>query len=105
MMSDQPAKPVNPLDDLQRFSQSSLPRQHTSGRRELRREDYARGLTIHAKPKSVDEKTRALVTGEMIATDPIRRAEPKRGGLSKKAWKKLRKAAQAVEDQSNDPAT
>jgi hypothetical protein len=86
----------NPLDDLQQFSQSSLPqpaKTHSSGRRELRREDYARGLTIHAKPKSLDEKTRALVAGEMIATDPIRRAAVKRGGMTKKEWKRVRRAA------------
>lgn len=88
-------KPTNPLDNLQQFNSLDLPsppRQHTSGRRELRSSILSRGVNIMARARTVAEKTAALVKGEMFATLPVKRKEPKRGGMTKKAWKKARRA-------------
>lgn len=86
----------NPLDDLQQFDSSSLPsapRQHTSGRRELRRQLLSRGITIHARPKTEEDRLRALAGNENIETLPVKRTVPKRRGMTKKEWKRARREA------------
>lgn len=78
-------KPLNPLSGLAEFSG---PKQHSSGRRELRAERNAMGFTIHARPKNEDEALKARLTGEMVETLPIRRAQPK---VSKKQQAKMKR--------------
>lgn len=71
---------LNPLDDLLSGNfHADVPRLHTSGRRESRT-TQTKG---YYRPRP-DGKEGTL---------PIKRAEPKRGGLSKKEWKKLRRKA------------
>jgi len=75
---------LNPIDDiLSGTYESDAPRQHTGGRRELRAEAHARGITIHAKAKTVEDANRARLTGELIPTLPIKRATPKVKGKKK----------------------
>ena len=83
---------TNPLDDLQQFSQSDLPRQHSCGRRELRQQQLANGIRLRVQPRSVEDKLKAVV-GEWIDSAPIRRTEPK--GLTKKQRNKLKKASRS----------
>jgi hypothetical protein len=71
----------------------SYPRPRT-GRRELRAALLARGVIIHANPATEADR-QAAARGELAATLPVRRKEPKRGGLSKKEWKRARRAARA----------
>lgn len=103
---------TNPLDDL--TQQPTLPptsapapapaRQHTSGRRESRRDFYARGITIrHQSPtkKVEDEKLAIAKTGmPSSVTAPIKRkaGEEKRGGMTKKEWKRARREAREKSD-------
>ncbi len=96
-------RPQNPLDALAQFDPAQLPappRRHTSGRRELRAENLARGVTVHARPRTAADKEKAAIAGVSIATLPVRRAEPKRGGMTKKAYKKLRRLQRAETGQS-----
>ena len=81
-------EPLNPLSSL---SDYIAPKRHTSGRRELRAEILANGVTMYVRPKSQDDLIKTMLTGPTVYTLPIKRAEPKRGGLSKKEWKRLRK--------------
>ena len=84
---------LNPLDDLLDGTFTSpVPRLHSSGRREQRAQMHARGITIHAKAKTSADAERAMLTGEMIATLPIKRKEPKRPeGMSARQWRKYRR--------------
>lgn len=83
---------LNPLDDILNGTfKSPAPRLHSSGRREQRASMRARGITIHAKAKTPAEAERAMLTGAMIGTLPIKRKEPKYGGLTRKQYKKLRR--------------
>lgn len=79
---------LNPLSSLMEFS---APKEHSSGRRELRAERNAMGFMIHAHPKSKEDAERAAATGEMIATLPIRRISPIYPQLSKKERAKLKR--------------
>lgn len=90
--------PINPLDNLTNYEQPLATRAHTSGRRELRSSLLSRPITIHAHPRSQQEASKATLTGEMVGTLPIRRAVPKRGGMTKKEWKskEQREARQAA---------
>ena len=64
-----------------------------TGRRELRLALAARGTTIHARPRSLDARLYASLTGDLIPTDPVKRREPKRpAGISARQAKRLRKA-------------
>jgi len=76
---------MNRLDELASFTS---PKVHSSGRRELRNQLLSRPITIHAKPRSEADKARAMM-GELIDTDPIKRATPKVKGK-----KKLKRRAQ-----------
>lgn len=85
---------LNPLDDLLDGTfKSPAPRLHSSGRREQRAQMRARGVTIHAKAKTPQEAERAVLTGAMIETLPVKRKEPKYGGMTRKQYKKLRREA------------
>jgi hypothetical protein len=77
--------PINPLSDLSTYK---APKDHTSGRRELRNERNAMGFTIHARPKSQDEALKAAATGQMVETLPIRQVQPK---VSKKERRRMRR--------------
>jgi len=91
---DQPVQLINPLDDLRKFDKSALPSPphvHSSGRRELRTAILSRGITITARARSAKEQDAALLKGEACLTLPIKRKEEKYGGMTKKAWKKLRR--------------
>ena len=85
---------TNPLDDLAQFNSAILPKVHTSGRRELRAANLQRGLVIHARPKTAADKQRALTTGGMIETLPIRRSEPKLTKAERRAARQLRSGDQ-----------
>ena len=76
---------LNPLSGLAEYK---VPKSHTSGRREIRIERNARGFKIHAHPKNPDEALKAALTGQMVETLPIRRAQPK---VSKKERAKLKR--------------
>jgi hypothetical protein len=78
-------KSLNPFTDLAEYEP---PKTHTSGRRELRYESAIRGVKIHAHPKNADEAMKAALTGQMVETLPIRRAQPK---VSKKERAKLKR--------------
>ena len=89
----------NPLDDLAQFVTSPIfsraPRAHSSGRRELRRQWLDRGVSLIVRPATLEDRVKML-KGERVDSLPIRRKEEKRGGLSKKAWKKLRQSARTA---------
>jgi hypothetical protein len=105
-MSDQPAQPVNPLDDLAQFDQRtdlpslpSPPRAHTSGRRELRAALLSRGVPLIVRPASQSDRMKML-RGERVDSLPIKRTEEKRGGLTKKEWKAARQLAREAADKA-----
>ena len=82
--------PINPLDDLQQFSSASLPsapKTHSSGRRELRQQLLSRGITLTVRPTSDADRAK-MSRGEFVPSLPIKRAEPKRQGMTKKEWKR-----------------
>lgn len=86
---------TNPLDDLtQHPSLSVAPtaRAHTSGRRELRQERLANGITLRVRAASPEDKVRAA-RGEFIASLPIRRATAKLTKAEKKRAKRARRDA------------
>jgi hypothetical protein len=84
---------TNSLDDLASFDSASLPKVHTSGRRELRAANLQRGFVIHARPKTAADKQRALTTGAMIGTLPIRRLVPKLTKAERRAARQQAKAS------------
>jgi len=64
-----------------------------TGRRELRLALAARGTTIYARPRSLNARLYASLTGDLISTDPVKRKEPKRpAGMSARQARRLRKA-------------
>ena len=88
---------TNPLDDLTTNPTLPAPRQHSSGRRELRAERLAGGITLRVRAASPEDKVKAA-KGEFIASLPIRRATPKLTKAEKKREKRARRDAR--EEQS-----
>jgi len=85
---------TNPLDDLAAFDPATLTKHHSSGRRELRAAILARGIPITARARSVVEQERAILTGEMVPTLPVKRKERKRPeGMSARQWRKMKQSA------------
>lgn len=84
----------NPLNPLHNLTEYEAPKEHSTGRRELRAERNAMGFVIHARPKSPEDAERAAATGQMIETLPIRRAQPK---VSKKERARLKWEQKAKE--------
>lgn len=79
---------TNPLDSLQQFDPASLSRRHTSGRRELREQFLARGVTLRVRPATLEDRMK-MARGEKVDSLPIRRAVPKVKG-KKRNKKKAR---------------
>ena len=91
---------TNPLDDLtQHPSLPTVPpsRQHSSGRRESRAALLSRGITLHVRAASPEDKVRAA-RGEFIPSLPIRRAQPKLTKAEKKRAKRARRDAREEQD-------
>ena len=105
---------VNPLNDLIAAEPPQPSRPHTTGRRELRLEAGARGMTIHHRDRSEREVLRAVAEGRAPqptgTTLPIRRAgqtgkdrrERGQGGVSARQQKKARKAARQQDSQNGE---
>ena len=86
---------TNPLDDLTQqptLPTAPTPRQHSSGRRELRQQFLSRGITLRVRAASPEDKVRAA-RGEFIASLPIRRATAKLTKAEKKREKREKKRA------------
>lgn len=93
---------LNPLDEL---ANQAAPRPHTSGRRELRLEAGARGVTIHHRDRSEQAVLQAIAEGRPPqptgVTLPIRRTdqvgkdrrERAQGKLSARQQKKAKRQA------------